>query len=337
MLIKLKKICLFNIIFFGLIIFIMPVQAHLDEIIDLDLSFEKDLQNIVTHAAQEFLHTIEKPKKFDILGGKYAVHFQGNSDEMKKYVLVGPNDYKITGFFNESLLGQGNSQKSSQELFEKAKIFLDSLDLEGKEELYYTGVSDNTFTGVYRYTWHRFLNDYLVITEEFKIDIDSRNQNIIAWDLSIFDAVKEDIDFNNLMSFPEIYKIFTYLEKDAQLVKDFDPVLIVRKDRLEWDFLVEIQNAIVPLKYYVGVDAKSGEINYRSSTIGNDGVYPMQYFVPEEYDKVFDLNKNDLDISISGKDAKGFPSLNVILIFSFVGIIILTLLIIKEKSTTLSN
>lgn len=329
--ISIKKIIFTLFFFLGFIYFTSPVQAHLDEILDVDLSFEQELEGVIVRAAQDFFNTTQQPIKFDILAGKYAVHFQGEKLGAKQYVLLDLNSYEATGFYNENLLGQGQEKKSSQQLLEKAKTFFQNLDLEGKDELRYTGVSDGVFAGVYRYTWHRFIDDYLVIGEEFKIDIDSRNENIITWDLSIFDVEKENIDFTNAMSFDRAYKIFTYLDKNAQLIKDFNPILLLRDNKLEWDFYVQSKNTIVTLKYYVGIDAHTGEISYKNNDIGNEGIYPMQYFVPKYYDKIYDLASNNIDLTTLKESSKSSFYLNLILIFSFIAIVILAFLIIKER------
>lgn len=325
-----KKIIFVYLFCLGLVYLATPAQAHLNEILNVDLSYEKGLEETIIYKAQDFFNTTKQSIKLDILAGKYAVYFQGDNRSAKQYVLLDPEDYAVTGFYDENLLGRGQEKKSSQQLLEKAEVFLKSLDIEGKDELLYTGVSDGVFDGVYRYTWNRFLDDYLVIGEEFKIDIDARNENIVAWDFSIFDAKKSSINFDDIMPFSKAYNIFTYLDKNSEIIKDFNPILIIRGDKLEWDFFVQSKNTIITLKYYAGVDAHTGEIIYRNDNVGNGGIYPMQYFVPKNYDKIYDFSKNDLKIA-SAESTKFSIYLNLILFFSFFAIVILVFLLSKKK------
>src|SRR3989344_6881270 len=167
------------------------VNAHSLYLFDISLDFDKELKSNVIEEAQKFLNAKKKPLGFDLDKGLIIVHFE---PEQRNYVEVNPFGYKVNGMRNENLKHRESQNKLTKEQgLGIANKFFETLPKEIKSELkYYAEVSE--VDGTYFYKWFRYVNNTLVIGEDFFVNVDAVNGNIIAWRLSIFDYPKDSVE-----------------------------------------------------------------------------------------------------------------------------------------------
>jgi len=185
---QLKRILIFAFVLFAASIL---VSAHSLYLFGISLDFDKDLKSNVIKSAQEFLKTGKEPLSFDLDKGLIMAHFE---PEQKHYVEVNPADFKVYGMRDENLKHTVGEKKLTKEQGpEIAKKFFDTLPGEVKSELKY-GSEASEVDGTYFYKWFRYVNGILVAGEDFMVNVDAVNGNIIAWRLPIFDYPKNTID-----------------------------------------------------------------------------------------------------------------------------------------------
>lgn len=264
---QLKRILIFAFVLFAASIL---VSAHSLYLFGISLDFDKDLKSNVIKSAQEFLKTGKEPLSFDLDKGLIMAHFE---PEQKHYVEVNPADFKVYGMRDENLKHTVGEKKLTKEQGpEIAKKFFDTLPGEVKSELKY-GSEASEVDGTYFYKWFRYVNGILVAGEDFMVNVDAVNGNIIAWRLPIFDYPKNTIDTAPAIT-KNVAKKVAELSFNAPSVTDFKPYLIININEPVW--VIKLQGQFYP--FFVGVSAKDGSIPF-SGTL--PGEIPQGYAIGE--------------------------------------------------------
>ncbi len=257
---------------FALIISIAVTTAHSLYLFDINLDFDKELKSNVIKTAQDFLKIKKQPLSFDLDKGLIIVHFE---PEQRNYVEVNPLGYIIQGMRNENL--KHNPKLTSEQLSEKltkeqgfdiANNFFEALPKKIKPELK-KDLEVSEVDGTYFYKWFRNVNGVLVIGEDFMVNVDAVNGNIIAWRLSIFDYPKGSIETVPAIT-GNVAKKVAELSFNVPSVKGFNPYLIINTNEPVW--VTKLQGDFYP--FFVGVSAKDGNIAF-TGTIPGD--------VPKDY------------------------------------------------------
>lgn len=251
---------------FALIISVLFVNAHSLYLFDISLDFDRDLKSNVIKSTQNFLKTSKEPLSFDLDKGLIMAHFE---PEQRHYVEVNPTDFKVYGMRDENLKHNTGEKKLTKEQgLEIAKTFFDTLPEEIKSELKY-GPEVSEVDGTYFYKWFRYVNYLLVTGEDFIVNVDAVNGNIIAWRLSILDYPKTSIDTTPAIT-KNVAKRVAELSFNAPSVADFKPYLIININEPVW--VIKLQGQFYP--YFVGISAKDGSMSFSGTLPGE---------VPKEY------------------------------------------------------
>lgn len=256
----------FFIFFIFLLISAIMVSAHSMFLFGISLDFDNELKSNVIKAAQKFLNATQEPIAFDLDNGLVIAHFE---PEQRNFVEVHPLGYEVHGMRNENLKHNGGEKKLTKEKgYEIAEKFFNSLPDKAKAELKYNPDAaevDNT----YYYKWFRRVNGIIVAGDDFWVNVDAVNGNIIAWRLSVFEFPKESIGTVPAIS-RNVAKKVAELSFNNPTVLNFQPYLIVYLDQLIW--VNRLQGQFYP--FYVGVSAKDGSIAF-------NGLIPGE--IPDNY------------------------------------------------------
>lgn len=271
-----KKILMFTLVALSSIIL---VGAHSIYLFNISLDFDKELESNTIKAAQNFLNTKNGPLSFDLDKGLIIVHFE---PEQRNYVEINPLRYEVYGMRNENLRHSTGAKAITKEQgFEAAKKIFEKLPENVKLEL--KPDSDvSEVDGTYFYKWFRYVNNVLVAGEDFMVQVDAVNGNVIAWRLSIFDYPKDTVDTTPAIT-RNVAKLVTELSFNAPSVDGFGSYLIINANEPVW--VNKLQGQFYP--FFVGVSAKDGSISFTGTLPGE---------VPKGYD-VGDMIKvieNDL-------------------------------------------
>lgn len=248
------------------LIFIGNVSAHSLYLFGISLDFDKDLKSNVIGAAQNFLDTKKEPLGFDLDKGLIIVHFE---PEQRNYVEINPLDYSIQGMRNENLKHQAislslkdSAKLTKEEALKIANQFFEKLPISIKSELKFDPEVSEV-DGTYFYKWFRYANGILAIDENFMVNVDAFNGNIIAWRLSIFDYTKESINTAPAIS-SNVAKKVAELSFNAPSVENFEPFLIIQIKDPVW--VNKLQGQFYP--YFAGVSAVDGGIVFTGTVPG---------------------------------------------------------------------
>ncbi|MBI2658291.1 hypothetical protein HYX08_06395 [Candidatus Woesearchaeota archaeon] len=240
--------------------FIALVSAHSSYLFGISLDFDKELKSGAIGAAQEFLNTSGEPLSFDLDKGLIMVHFE---PEQRNYVEVNTIDYSVQGMRNENLKHKDEEKVLTKEQgSEIARAFFETLPNNVKSELKYNPEISEV-DGTYFYKWFRHVNGVLIIDENFMVNVDAVNGNIIAWRLSIFDYPKESIGTVPAISRNVAAKV-AELSFNAPPVKGFEPYLIIYARDPIW--VNRLQGQFYP--YFVGVSGVDGSIAFTGTVPG---------------------------------------------------------------------
>ncbi|MBI2139946.1 hypothetical protein HYU14_03410 [Candidatus Woesearchaeota archaeon] len=226
------------------------VQSHSNILYNIDLEFDKTMEEGVTKAAQKFLGVREMPKSFDYDFELISVKF----DRMLELsALVDPSDFSIMGFRDDSRVSERGEEKFPEgERRKIAEKVFQALPKAYREELFYSG-EKKLYQGTYQHSWFRKINGIAVMNEHFTVEVDPADGEVAAWRMSLFATPKEKI-----LTEPAIS--FTVAQKIAELGVGGKgigilPVLVINKDRPLW--LAKIKN-LYPI--FAAVDAADGHI-----------------------------------------------------------------------------
>jgi len=241
------------------------VRGHSLYLFDISLDFDQELKSNTIKAAQSYAKTVKEPLAFDLDNGLIIVHFE---PEQRNYVEVNPLGYKVQGMRNENLKHKAVTAKLTKEQgFEIAKKLFETLPGDVESELRYSEVSEVDDT--YFYKWLRYTDGILVIGEEFMVNVDAVNGNIIAWRLSIFDYPKNSILTTPAIS-GNVAKKVAELSFNSVSADNFEPYLVIIGNEPVW--VTKLQGQFYP--FYIGVSGKDGSLSFT-------GVLPG--YVPNSY------------------------------------------------------
>ena len=236
-------------------VFIIPIflaSAHSLFLFNISLDFDKDLKSNVTKTAQKAFGIDKEPVSFDLDNGLIIAHFE---PDQRKYAEINPLGYNVQGIHNEDLRHNNGSKTLTKEQgFLIAKKSFDSLPSNLKSELEY-GNDVSEADDTYFYKWFRKVNGLLVVSEDFMVNIDAVNHNIIAWRLGIFEYPKEEIETIPAIS-GNVAKKVAELTFNAPSSKDFKLYLVIYKNEPVW--IAKLQGQFYP--FYAGVSARDGSI-----------------------------------------------------------------------------
>jgi len=258
------RLAAFAILFFILISVV--ANSHSTYLFDISLDFDQELKSNVIAIAQDFLKTGKEPATFDLDDGLIMVHFE---PEQRNYVEINPIGYKVHGMRNENLKHKsGEKQLAKNQGFEIAKDFFEALPEDTRLELKYAlevSEVDNT----YFYKWFRHIDGIIVLGEDFLVNVDAVNGNIIAWRLSIFDYPKDLIETTPAIT-ENVAKKIAELSFNVQSANGFEQYLVVIRNEPVW--VSKLQGQFYP--FFAGVNAKDGSIAFIGTLPGE---------VPEGY------------------------------------------------------
>ena len=259
-----KKILVFALVALSSIIL---VGAHSIYLFNISLDFDKELKENTINAAKNFLNTDNGPLSFDLDKGLIIVHFE---PEQRNYVEVNPLGYEVYGMRNENLRHSAGTKTITREQgFETAKKIFEKLPENVRPEL--KPDSDvSEVDGTYFYKWFRYVNNVLVAGEDFLVQVDGVNGNIIAWRLSIFDYPRDTVDTTPAIT-RNVARLVAELSFNAPSVDGFEPYFIVNANEPVW--VNKLQGQFYP--FFVGVGAKDGSISFTGTLPGE---------VPKGYD-----------------------------------------------------
>lgn len=257
-----KKIALFTL----LLLFASIASAHSLYLFGISLDFDKDLKSETIKASNAFLNTNKEPVSFDLDKGLIIVHFDS---EQKNYVEINPLGYIVHGMRNEDLKHQKDENKLTKEQgYEIAKKIFDGLPSSVKSELRYDPLVSE-IDGTYFYKWFRYANDLLVAGEDFYVNVDAFNGNVIAWRLSVFDYPKDMIETTPAIP-ANVARRVAELSFNFPSVEEFESYLIVNGKEPVW--VIKLNGEFYP--FYIGVSATDGSIDFT-------GILPGE--IPEGY------------------------------------------------------
>lgn len=266
---------IYSLICFSL--FLTPiVAAHGNIIYGINLDFDKELESNVIKSAQSYLKIKEEPIQFDF--DKELIHVK--FDRRLEYsVAINPVDNSVFGFRDDGLLNKdGKINYDKAERKEIAQKIFDSIPEEYKSELVY-GEEKKLYSGSYKHTWYRYVDNIYVSGDHLVVEIDPSDGEVVAWRLSIFFYPKSRIKTTPAITYNVVQKIAEIRFKGDPI--DFNPVLVINKDKLAW--IVRVKS-LYPI--YVGVDASNGKVLY-SGSLRDD--------LPEDYDYGGDVEVVETD------------------------------------------
>ena len=237
-----------------LLAFAAIVSAHSLYLFDISLDFDQQLKSDTIKAAKEFLNTDKDPVSFDLDKGLIIAHFE---PEQRNYVEVNPIWYKVNGMRNENLMHTQEGNKITKEQgYETAKKVFESLPKDVQSELKYSPLVSEV-DGAYFYKWFRYVNNIIVAGEDFYVNVDAFNANVIAWRLSVFDY-PEGLIVTTPAITANIARKVAEISFKSPSVKGFEPYLIINGNEPVW--VIKLQGEFYP--FYVGVSAADGSINF---------------------------------------------------------------------------
>ena len=253
-----KKILFF--ISLAILLAAVFVNAHSLYLFGISLDFDPELKANAISAAQQFLNTAKEPVSFDLDKGLIMAHFE---PEQRNYVEINPLGYTVHGMRNENLKHKSGSRQITKEQgYALAKKFFDTLPENAKSELEYSPeVSEVDYT--YFYKWFRQINGILVAGEDFFVNVDAVNGNIIAWRLAIFDYPKSSIKTAPAVAM-NVAKRVAELSFNAPSVEGFKPYAVIYDGELVW--VNRIHGQFYP--FYVGISAADGSISFTGTLPG---------------------------------------------------------------------
>jgi Zn-dependent metalloprotease len=266
-----KKIYLLLIILALFLVTAIVSSAHSFYLFGISLAFDEDLSSEVIMTAQDFLGTDKNPISYDLDKGLISVHFEPNQ---KNYVQVNPFVNQVFGMRNENLKHtSGSATLTREQAFDTAESEFNKIP-ENERSQYKYVEDDAEFDDTYFFTWYRFVDGILIIDEDFMVNVDAVNGNVIAWRRKLFLAKKTAL--NTIPAITENVAVrVAELRFNDQRAEDFQPYLIINKDELIW--VTKIQGQFYP--FFVGVDAMTGEIAFTGQLPGD---VPSDYAVGSE-------------------------------------------------------
>ena len=154
------------------------VVAHSSVLYGVSLDFDKTLKSNVLKIAQEYLDINEEQLQFDYDKELITVKFDRDREY---YVEINPIDYSIFGFRDDSLASGDrtiNYDKNKRKTIAQ-KIF-DIIPQAYKSELVY-GEEKKLYSGTFKHTWYRYVNDIFVSNEHLEVEVDGSNGKVISW------------------------------------------------------------------------------------------------------------------------------------------------------------
>lgn len=254
---QIKKLLILILIF---LFSVMLVWAHSVYLFSISLDFDKELEANTIKAAQDFLSTKNKPMAFDLDKGLIMVHFE---PEQRNYVEINPFGYEVYGMRNENLRHRAGTKSITEEQgFDIAKKVFEKLPENVKSELKFDSEISEV-DGTYFYRWFRYINSILFVGEDFMVQVDAVNGNVIAWRLSVFDYPKDSIDASPAIT-KNVAKLVAELSFNAPSATGFEPYLIINGNEPVW--VNKLQGQFYP--FYVGVSAEDGSVAFTGTLPG---------------------------------------------------------------------
>lgn len=238
------------------------------------ISLDEDprLKAAVIRAAQQFLHTRERPVGFDSINGKIAVNFdpQRTRVVLIDYLLFGTTGrVLVSGFKDDTRKSRAGSPRITAEAARRtAEAVFRRLPRGKQRELVFDAVTE--FAGVYHVRWVRQVHGILVMgNEDFTVGIDQVNGAVVYWDLGIFDFPAPMIEATPRVGLAEA----TRLAHEAaagefgeamRLAGAFRPVLLIYGRELRWALRLTNGKPGTPnASQYVLVPARRGDVLFR--------------------------------------------------------------------------
>lgn len=254
----------FGILVLSLLLTLTIVNAHSNVLYDVSLDFDPEMKERVTAIAQERLELDEEPSQFDFDRELITVKFDRDREY---FVSVNPSDYSVFGFRDDSLVTRKDPTMDKTARKQIADQIFDVIPESFKSELVY-GEEKKLYIGTYIHTWYRYVNDVVVANDNLQVEVDGSSGAIVAWRLSPFFYLKENIKTVPAITHGVAKKI-AEIEMDATPL-DYGPILVIQKDKPIW--LTKVKN-LYPI--FVAVDALNGKLVYVGSPRGE---------IPVDYD-----------------------------------------------------
>jgi len=251
------------LVFFTLIMASLS-YGHGFVLYDVDVDYDKPLEEGITQAAQEFLGLYEEPKGFDYFNEMLIVKFDR---QLELSVAIHPLDFSVVGFRDDSLVQRGKKAvKSEAEMKKIAEGQLEKLPSSYRSQLRYGGVT-KLYQGTSQFFWYRYIGEIAFLQERFEVEVDPVKGEIVYWMAHNFFYPAEAITVNPAFS-KEVAQEAANMYMNAEST-DEEPMLTIIKNYPVW--LVKIKK-LYPL--FVGLDATDGRIIF---TGGLKGELPEDY------------------------------------------------------------
>ncbi|HLC49961.1 MAG TPA: hypothetical protein VJI97_00870 [Candidatus Nanoarchaeia archaeon] len=253
-------------------------SSHSSYLFGISLDFDRELKENTINAAQKFMNTQKIPIIFDLNNGLIMVHFE---PQQTNYVEIDPIDYSVHGFRNENLKhSQGTVKFSTKQAFEIAMKEFDKLSPSTKSELKYSNAVE--VDGTYFYKWFRYNNGILILNNDFFVNVDAVNGNVIAKRLAVFGYPAQLMDKNPAIT-GNVAKKVAELTFNLPSVENFNPYLVINGNEMLW--VSRLKGPFYP--FYVGVSARDGSIAFT-------GVVPGE--VPDNYSAGIEIKIIETDM-----------------------------------------
>ncbi len=261
----------------GILLSSSTVLSHGNILYDVPLDFDQEMKAGIVKAAQEFLGIEEEPSGFDFDLELIRVHFKRS---LELSVLVHPVDFTVYGFRDDSMMSSSDEIKFDESQREEiAQGIFDQIPERYQKELKY-GEEKKLYTGMYKHAWYRYVNEVFVANDHLDVEVDPSTGKIISWRLSVFYYDKEDMNINPAISYEVAQKI-SEIRLNAEPV-DFDPILMIEKDKLVWITKVK---SLYPI--FVEMDAMDGRVIISGS---------LRTVLPSNYDYGREVEVKETDL-----------------------------------------